>query len=226
MNSGSRSVSRSVSVSRSSPVASHSRSSSVSVPRSPSVASHSCSPSVLSTTEQGGGPSKLSKEDKDSLLEYLGIDTNLPYIATNLHTAYKKHVAISTSTQKVLSLSQDQEWQALMDPHPWNVSLKDFIDIFVAKSQYYGTWKQIFEEAERFPAMHDWLALEDDQKSDKAIWGEIKSTYSFDDLRTWIHGRQREQKAAEQNRDQKSKSPEKKKSKKKKIKKTKQDDSE
>ena len=151
----------------------------------------------FSTTEQGGGPSKLSKEDKDSLLEYLGIDTNLPYIATNLHTAYKKHVAISTSTQKVLSLSQDQEWQALMDPHPWNVSLKDFIDIFVAKSQYYGTWKQIFEEAERFPAMHDWLALEDDQKSDKAIWGEIKSTYSFDDLRTWIHGRQREQKAAE-----------------------------
>src|SRR6266545_6498417 len=170
MNSGSRSVSRSVSVSR-----------------SPSVASHSHSPSVLSTTEQGGGPSKLSKEDKDSLLEYLGIDTNLPYIATNLHTAYKKHVAISTSTQKVLSLSQDQEWQALMDPHPWNVSLKDFIDIFVAKSQYYGTWKQIFEEAECFPAMRDWLALEDDRKSDKAIWGEIKSTYSFEDLRTWIY---------------------------------------
>ena len=209
MNSGSRSVSRSISVPRSSPVASHSR-----------------SPSVLSTTEQEGGPSKLSKEDKDSLLEYLGIDISLPYIATNLHTAYKKHIAISTSTRKVLSLSQDQEWQALMHPHPWNVSLKDFIDIFVAKSQYYGTWKQIFEEAEHFPAMRDWLALEDDRKSDKAIWGETKSTYSFEDLRTWIHGKQREQKTAEQNRDQKSKSPEQKNHKMNKNKKTKQDNSE
>jgi hypothetical protein len=77
-----------------------------------------------------------------------------------------------------LKLGQDAEWLAL-EQKQWVPHLKDFIEIFVAKTQYYGTWKKAFDDAIRFPAMQDWLVREDDRKSDRAVWGEEKGSYSF-----------------------------------------------
>jgi hypothetical protein len=122
-----------------------------------------------------------------------------------------------------MQLGRDVEWQALTDPNPWAVSLKEFIDIFIAKSQYYGTWKPVFDKAEKIPIMRDWLALEEDRKSDRAVWGEVKSSYSFEDLKAWIQKKEREQIVAE--RKQENKPSEKKKTKKK-TKKAKQNESE
>jgi len=94
--SGSASASRSVSV--------------VSGPAwSPSV-SGSCSPSVASSaTVAVGGPAykKFSKEDIDNLLQYLGIDIQLPLASSCLQGCYKKHCAIVNATDKVLKLGQD-----------------------------------------------------------------------------------------------------------------------
>ncbi|EDR00483.1 uncharacterized protein LACBIDRAFT_334085 [Laccaria bicolor S238N-H82] len=61
----------------------------------------------------------------------------------------------------LIPLGRDSEWLALEEKQ-WVPSLKDFIEIFVAKTQYYGTWKEAFDDAVRFPVMQDWLALEDD----------------------------------------------------------------
>jgi hypothetical protein len=151
-----------------------------------------------SVTVAAGGPAynKFSKEHIDSLLQYLGIDVQLPLGSSCLQGCYQKHCAIINATDKVLKLGQDAEWLALEQkqrvPH-----LKDFIEIFVAKTQYYGTWKKAFDDAIRFPAIQDWLAREDDRKSDRAVWGEEKGSYSFEDLKEYVQEKKRERELAE-----------------------------
>ena len=49
----------------------------------------------------------------------------------------------------------------------------------------------------RFPVMQDWLAMEDDRKSDRAVWGEEKGSYSFEDLKDYIQKKKREREIAE-----------------------------
>ncbi|KIM38573.1 hypothetical protein M413DRAFT_30115, partial [Hebeloma cylindrosporum] len=75
-----------------------------SVPRSLSVSSESSrGPSLAPSldTSEGTGPSKLSKENKDHLLEYLGIDTELPSLGpSGLRSAYQKFKAITDATPK------------------------------------------------------------------------------------------------------------------------------
>ena len=80
-----------------------------SVPRSSSAAS---GPSNASSdlSEAIGGPSQLSKEHKDMLLEYLGIDINLPSLGPQgLCSAYQKFKAIMNATPKVMALAKDAE---------------------------------------------------------------------------------------------------------------------
>ena len=123
-----------------------------SVPRSSSVASGSRVPSIGSNapladvSEPIGGPSKLSKEDKDLLLQYLVIDTDLPSLGpSGLHSAYQKFKAITSATTKVMGLAKDAEWKAQFgDTHPWIPTIVHFIDIFVAKSQFYQIWRPFF----------------------------------------------------------------------------------
>jgi hypothetical protein len=127
-----------------------------SVPRSSSVASGSRVPFIKSNaplagnlSEPIGGPSKLSKEDKDLLLEYLGIDTDLPSLGPpGLCSAYQKFKAITNATPKVMELARDAEWKAQFgDTHPWIPTIVHFIDIFVAKTQFYQFWKPLFSRA-------------------------------------------------------------------------------
>ena len=126
----------------------------------------------------------------------MGIDIQLPLASSCLQGCYQKHCAIVNATDKLLKLGQDSEWLAL-EENQWVPSLKDFIEIFVAKTQYYGTWKKAFDDAVKFPVMQDWLAMEDDRKSDRAVWGEEKGSYSFEDLKDYIQKKKREREIAE-----------------------------
>jgi hypothetical protein len=206
-----------------------SRSRSVSVPRSisipaSSVASHSRSPSIASSSDVfgSGGPSQLPQKDKDLLLGYLGIDPKIPYLPFNLHNAYAKHCAIVSASPTVMNLKRDEEWQALCDDRPWFPKLTDFIDIFIANSQYYGSWRKPLNSAMQYPDMHDWLALETNRKPDNEVWGFTSlSPYNIEQLKAWVAKKerkssQREVKAAGSSSKKRQTSPEKKKKKKKK----------
>ena len=134
-----------------------------SVPASRSVSSGSHGPSIgsnnaplASDLSEIGGPSKLSKEDKDLLLEYLGIDTDVPPLGPpGLHSSYQKFKAIMNAMPTVMGLA---EWKAQFgDAHPWIPTIVHFIDIFVAKSQFYQIWKPTFSRAQEYPVMKDWL---------------------------------------------------------------------
>ena len=72
-----------------------------SVPRSSSVPSdsHAASLALSISTSEVSGPSKLSKEHKALLLDYLGIDRDLSSLEpSGLHTSYQKFTAIVNAT--------------------------------------------------------------------------------------------------------------------------------
>jgi hypothetical protein len=146
-------------------------------------------------SEHIGGPSKLSKEDKDLLLEYLGVDTDLPSLGPpGLCSAYQKFKAITNATPKVMGLARDAEWKAqFSDAHPWIPTIVHFIDIFVAKSQFYQIWKPTFSRAQEYPVMKDWLNQHKDRLSTKELWNvDAKRTLTFADLKKWLEEKDRE----------------------------------
>lgn len=170
-----------------------------SVPRSASVASGSQASSVASSvvlsSEAVAGPSKLSKEHKDLILEYLGIDTELPSLGPpGLRSAYQKFKAITNATGKVLGISKDPEWKAQFgDSQPWIPNIVHFIDIFVAKSQFYQIWKPTFSRAQEYPVMKDWLNQHKDRLSTKELWkSNSKREITFVDLKKWLEEKDRE----------------------------------
>jgi hypothetical protein len=145
-------------------------------------------------SEHIGGPSKLSKEDKDLLLEYLGINIDLPSLGPpGLHSAYQKFKAITIATPKVMGIAKDAEWKAQFgDRHPWLPTIVHFIDIFVAKSQFYQIWKPMFSRAQEYPDMKDWLNQHKDRLSTKELWNEDNRTLTFADLKKWLEEKDRE----------------------------------
>ena len=146
-------------------------------------------------SESIGGPSKLSKEDKDLLLEYLGIDSDLPALGPpGLCSAYQKFKAIINATPKVMGLARDAEWKAQFgDTHPWIPTIVHFIDIFVAKTQFYQFWKPLFLQAQEYPDMKDWLNQHKDCLSTEDLWNEDSTrTLTFTDLKRWLEEKNRE----------------------------------
>jgi len=164
--------------------------------------------SLAGDSEDAAGPSKLSKADKDLLLEYLGIDTDLPSLGPpGLRTAYQKFKAITNANTQVLNLGRDSEWKAQFgDEHPWIPTIVNFIDIFVAKSQFY-LWRPLFLEAQNYPDMKDWLNTHPDRLSTKELWKsvEVKQPITFRDLKKWLAEKDREAEMKQHDHDVKGK---------------------
>ena len=93
-----------------------------------------------------------------------------------------------------MGLAKDSEWKAqFSDTHPWVPTIVHFIDIFVAKTQFYQFWKPMFLWAQEYPDMKDWLNQHKDQLSTKELWGEdAKHTLTFSDLKQWLEVKDRE----------------------------------
>ena len=166
--------------------------------RAHSQVSSSIAP-LASDSESILGPSKLPKADKDLLLEYLGIDTELPSLGPpGLHSAYQKFKAITIATPQVMGMSRDNEWKAQFgDSRPWVPTIVHFIDIFVAKSQFYQFWKPLFMHAQEYPVMKDWLNMHKDRLPTKELWNlDAKKALTFPDLKKWLDEQDR---VAEQN---------------------------
>ena len=129
------------------------------------------------------------------LLQYLGIDTKLPKLGpAGLPAAYQKYKAIINASAQVIGLSKDDEWKAqFSDLHVWTPGIVDFINIFIAKSQYYNIWKPLFGQAQEYPSMKDWLNSHPDKLSTKKLWGfDSKKAILFVDLKNWLDEKDRE----------------------------------
>lgn len=161
-----------------------------------SVASGSRRQSLASSIDapEVTGPSKLSKENKALLLEYLGIDPELPSLGPpGLRSIYQKFKAITNSIPQVTALGRDAEWKSQFDDaSPWVPSVIAFIEIFVAKSQFYQFWKPLLSRAQEYPDMKDWLNQHKDRMSTKELWDiDSNRPITFPDLKKWLDDKDR-----------------------------------
>jgi len=168
-----------------------------SVPRSLSVASDSHGQSLASSvsTSEATGPSRLSNANKALLLDYLGIDRDLASLdKSRLQSVYQKFKAITNATPKVMGLSKDAEWKSQFDDGAvWVPNIVTFINIFIAKTQFYQVWKPTFLQAEEYPDMQDWLNEEEDCLAIEDLWDMRGSrVLGFPDLKKWLDKKDRE----------------------------------
>ena len=77
--------------------------------------------------------------------------------------------------------------------HAWIPTIVHFIDIFVAKSQFYQIWKLLLTRAQEYPDMEDWMNEHKDRLSNKELWNlDAKLTLTFADLKKWLDEKDRE----------------------------------
>jgi len=69
----------------------------------------------------------------------------------------------------------------------WVPNIVTFINIFIAKTQFYQVWKPTFLQAEEYPDMRDWLNEEEDFLAAEDLWDMRGSqVLGFPDLKKWL----------------------------------------
>jgi hypothetical protein len=108
-----------------------------------------------------------------------------------------------------MALGRDAEWKAQFgDSHPWVPTIVNFIEIFIAKSQFYQFWKPLFSRAQEYPDMKDWLNNHRDRLPTKELWKlDAKRAITFSDLKKWLDDKDREVEIKKQNVKGKRKAP-------------------
>jgi hypothetical protein len=181
---------RSSSVSKSHSRSSHS--SSVSSTAHAASVRHSNFITGQSSVRNSEGPSNLSTNQKEALLTFLGIDTELQHATSSLRDTYKKYKALINATKSMQGLRASQEWPEHLVEHGvefWVPIFVDLVNVFKAKSQYYSLWKPEFSRVQRYPQMKSWLDDDSDCESDSEIWANTKNPddYTFADLKEWLN---------------------------------------
>ena len=84
----------------------------------------------------------------------------------------------------------------------------DFINIFIAKSQFYQVWRPLFLQAALYPDLTAWLHQHRDCLSSQEIWGDTsKRAITFVDLKKWLKEKDREVEVKKYDRKEKKKAP-------------------
>jgi len=123
----------------------------------------------------------------------LGIPTDLQHLGPpSLRTAYIKFKAIIKATKAMHGLRTNKAWADHLedfDMEYWIPIFTDLVNIFIAKSQFYSTWKATFMPAQSYHQMKAWLEENSDCESDSEVWGDTKNAddYSFADLASWLN---------------------------------------
>ena len=148
--------------------------------------------SASGTTALPEGPSSLSTNHKEALLTFLGIPTELPsQDSASLRTLYAKFKVLNNSSKQMGNLRSNQEWTDHLEQlgvEYWVPIFVDLLNIFIAKSQFYASWKPSFKKAQNYPEMVAWLDDDSDRESDSELWSETKDhdDYSLGDLKDWL----------------------------------------
>ena len=137
------------------------------------------------------GPSTLTTVQKEALLTFLGISTDLHALAPTLRNNYMKYKALINASKPMQGLRSSKEWTDHLDEHGvehWIPIFIDLVNIFIAKSQFYSSWKGLFSRAQNYPQMKSWLDADSDADSDSEVWAETKDLdhYTMLDLAEWL----------------------------------------
>jgi len=138
------------------------------------------------------GPSTLTPVQKEALLTFLGIPVELRFTPPTLRNSYIKYKACINASQAMSGLRANKEWPTHLEEQGveyWVPIFVDLVNIFIAKSQFYSSWKIPFGRAQNYPQMKSWLEDNSDCESESEIWAETKNSdhYTLLDLAQWLN---------------------------------------
>jgi hypothetical protein len=127
-------------------------------------------------------PNLTLPEQKLDILTKLNIPLSLADRSDRgLVFAYQKYKGYLQATQNYQQQVADGLWDG-----PKLTSV-DLTELFVSKSFFHSHYKKFFPKVTNYPLLLDWLEnTPNDRPSDKKVWGEDKSVYTFKDLKVFF----------------------------------------
>lgn len=112
-------------------------------------------------------------------------------LAPTLRNTYAKYKALINASKPMQGLQSNQDWADHLDEHGvehWIPVFVDLVNVFIAKSQFYSSWKALFSRAQNYSQMKSWLDANSDAESDSEVWAETKDAdlYTITDLAEWL----------------------------------------
>jgi hypothetical protein len=134
------------------------------------------------------GRNTISPKLHARLVEELGInplytDRNKP----GLQFAWGRYLECSQALKRAKGMSKAGTWPTDIPP------FTDYlvVDVFIGKTTWYTSYVKIFEPVTTVPEFVDmkaWLDDDDPQEQEtEDIWGIFQTSYTIEDLRTWVN---------------------------------------
>lgn len=150
------------------------------------IGGHKATPPPTSATE-GNSTAQGSDEDNVSEDQHILVKLGIPpYLAQrrvgqNLPLAYKKYLGMLKAVENYKDMVKTGTWTG--SP----MSMLQLRDLFFSKSVYHSHYSN-FDSVEKGSLMVQWLEKESgkDEPSDLEVWGRVRKSYNFQDLKDLI----------------------------------------
>ncbi|KAF8991719.1 hypothetical protein BDQ17DRAFT_1432919 [Cyathus striatus] len=96
-----------------------------------------------------------------------------------LQVAYQRYTACIKAVSEHNAMDKNRTWPVA------KATKKEIISIFVSSSAWYDNYSN-FDNIANFPAMHAWLAGDEESPTDLDLWGFESDHYTFLDLKKWL----------------------------------------
>jgi len=148
-----------------------------------SIPSDSVTRSTSATRQSHPDTSSITASDpKLEILAKLNIPLHLAdHSEGGLVLAYQKYKGYLEASQTHKQLVADGVWDG-----PKFTSV-DLMELFVSKSYFHSHYKKHFSKVTNYPLLLEWLENSPNNRpTDKSVWGEVKSVYTFKDLELYF----------------------------------------
>ena len=132
-------------------------------------------------------PSALPADESTSLEGQIIALLDIPQSLTihsrsvDLRVAYAKYLGALKALSDKCSMIADGTWTL------GKVNNQTVIEIFIGKTAWHGTYSKVFAEANDHPFLVKWLKDEKDAPSSRDIFGVVKPSYTFADLKVVLN---------------------------------------
>jgi hypothetical protein len=149
----------------------------------------------LSRFEQGSsgdawfsGRNTITTKLRARLVEELTINPlyTKEHTKGGLRFAWGRYVECSQAIKRAKTISEAGNWPTEIPPFTEYL----IVDIFIGKTTWYTSYVKIFEPVDTvsdFVDMKTWLDDEEPQQQEtEDVWGTYQSSYTIEDLRSWV----------------------------------------
>ena len=166
---------------------------------SPALAPNSSALTTSNDCSRGRTRPSANNPFRDNLITILNIPKSLserPKGNVDIRLAWGKYQGIQAAKSLFYRMKNDGTWtesQVLAD---------DIVELFVSKTVFHRSYQRLFPQASNFPELKAWLEQGLDAPSDRDVWDNVKSIYTFADLEKILERLEKKVKKAKRKADE------------------------